>query len=147
MKVWYTGNNLCRFLRSLKSYKFSIKFWIFLNALPIISFFKNLWSLSFEKLLYVCMSSKLFKNQHSMKGRKKKMSERSIWSEWKLHNTVAVVNNLFDMARTHKPVFLLILFEPCHKKTCLRVFWPSKTQTSLLSNRSKLESLNCKCRN
>ena len=28
---------------------------------------------------------------------------------------------------------LFFLFEPCHEKTCFRVFWPGKTQTDLLS--------------
>ena len=27
----------------------------------------------------------------------------------------------------------IILYEPCHEKTCLRGFWPGKTQTGLLS--------------
>ena len=34
------------------------------------------------------------------------------------------------------------IYEPRHEKTCLRGLRPGKTQTSLLSYRSKLESLN-----
>ena len=39
-------------------------------------------------------------------------------------------------------IYLYNTYEPCHEKTCLRGFRPDKTQTGLLSYRSKLESWN-----
>ena len=66
---------------------------------------------------------------------------------WKQDVTILGKLQQFVLVSEFLRVLRYLLIEPRHKKTCLRGFWPGKTQTSLCSYRTYLEAWNFGYRN